>query len=163
MIPNAEATCLSPWDLCLLADILFPPSSIVSSSLISVLEYSVPSSSTSSVARPTGGMTRENLRIRQLRPSFVEPTTYSHYVWKSDKIVSYILIGLAIIHNLGLTSLVSYTATFWIAEGRGLIESAGGWDSVMFRVLVIVCSWKLVYTYISRHSYNTLSDRALRR
>ena len=47
MIPNAEASCLRPCALCLLAEYLFPLSSIISISLISISEYS-PISSTPS-------------------------------------------------------------------------------------------------------------------
>ena len=47
MIPNAEASCLRPCALCLLAEYLFPLSSMISISLISISEYS-PISSTPS-------------------------------------------------------------------------------------------------------------------
>ena len=78
-IPNADATCLSPWALYLLAEHLLPSSSIISRSLISFSVYSPPISSTTSLGLLLEGGLRDSFKRRQLVPSFVEPTTYSHY------------------------------------------------------------------------------------
>ena len=79
MIPNAEASCLRPCALYLLAEYLFPLSSMISISLISISEYT-PISSTPSSGEEGDGSVRSSFRRRQHVPSLVDPTTYNHWV-----------------------------------------------------------------------------------
>ena len=82
MIPKAEATCFRPCERYLFEEFLLPTSSMIRVSLISVSVYSPPTSSTPrEKLGPVGGW-RESLSSRQLVPSLVEPTTYSH--WGSE-------------------------------------------------------------------------------
>ena len=75
MMPKAEATCFKPWVRYLLAEYLFPSSSMIKRSLISFSVYSMSPSSTSSRGCRGEGKVRSIFRRRQLVPSLVEPTT----------------------------------------------------------------------------------------